>query len=66
MRIAFFFKNFCNIINVFALTFDQFNASLLNKSCDFFQIKNPIEPMYLKAMLVMNTIFWNIGLYDAI
>ncbi|XDV39993.1 hypothetical protein PO909_009159 [Leuciscus waleckii] len=28
---------FCNIINVFILTFDQFNASLLNKSISFFQ-----------------------------
>ncbi len=28
---------FCNIINVFTVTFDQFNASLLNKMIDFFQ-----------------------------
>ncbi len=27
---------FCNIINVFTATFDQFNASLLNKSIHFF------------------------------
>ncbi len=26
---------FCNIINVFTATFDQFNASLLNKSNNF-------------------------------
>ncbi len=25
-------KIFCNIINVFTITFDQFNASLLNQS----------------------------------
>ncbi len=33
-RIAFFFKieMYCNIINVFIVTFDQFNVSLLNKS----------------------------------
>ncbi len=29
---------FCNIINVFTVTFDQFNASLMNKSINFFQI----------------------------
>ncbi len=28
---------FCNIINVFILTFDQFNVSLLNKSINFFK-----------------------------
>ncbi len=28
---------FCNIINVFTVTFDQFNASLRNKSIIFFQ-----------------------------
>jgi len=27
---------FCNIINVFTVTFDQINASLLNKSIHFF------------------------------
>ncbi len=27
-----YLKLFCNIIKVFALTFDQFNALLLNKS----------------------------------
>jgi len=28
-------KIFCNIINVFTFTFDQLNASLLNKSINF-------------------------------
>ncbi len=28
---------FCNIINVFTVTFDQLNASLLNKSINVFQ-----------------------------
>ncbi len=27
----------CNIINVFTVTFNQFNASLLNKSINFFK-----------------------------
>jgi len=27
---------FCNIINVFTVTFDQFNVSLMNKSINFF------------------------------
>ncbi len=29
---------FCNILNVFTVTFDQFNASMLNKSINFFKI----------------------------
>ncbi len=28
---------FCNIRNVFTVTFDQFNTSLLSKSINFFQ-----------------------------
>ncbi len=31
---------FCNIMNFFTFTFDQFNASLMNKSINFFQAKN--------------------------
>ncbi len=31
---------FSNIINVFAVTFDQFNASLMNKSINFFRTPN--------------------------
>ncbi len=27
---------FCNILNVFIITFDQFKASLLNKSINFY------------------------------
>ncbi len=30
-------RNLCNIINVFTVTFDQFNASLMNKSNNSFQ-----------------------------
>ncbi len=30
-------KIFCNIINIFTGTFDQFNASLLNKTINFIQ-----------------------------
>ncbi len=29
---------FCNIINVFIITFDQFEASLLNKSINFYTL----------------------------
>ncbi len=29
---------FCNIINVFIITFDQFKASLLNKSINFYNL----------------------------
>ncbi len=32
----FFNRNFCSIIDVFTATFDQFNASLLNKSIHLF------------------------------
>ncbi len=31
-------EDFCTIINVFTITFDQFNVSLLNKS-NFFNYK---------------------------
>ncbi len=30
----------CNFRNVFTVTFDQFNASLLNKSINLFEKKN--------------------------
>ncbi len=33
---------YCNIINVFTVTFDQFNASLMNKSINF-NLKSPTE-----------------------
>ncbi len=36
---------FCNIINVFTITFDQFNAGLQNKRNTFFQKnKNLLDP----------------------
>ncbi len=31
---------FCNITNVFTVTFDQFHASLMNESIHFFNKKN--------------------------
>ncbi len=34
-RTAFKIEIFCNIINVFTVTFDQFDASLLNKTINF-------------------------------
>ncbi len=33
-------KKKCNNVKVFTLTFDQFNASLLNKSINLFQKDN--------------------------
>jgi len=36
---------FCNFIKVFTLTFDQFNASLLNKSINYLQ-KNVYAPNF--------------------
>ncbi len=38
---------FCNIINVFTDTFDQFNASLLNKSKNFLKKKRFTDPKHL-------------------
>ncbi len=32
-------ESFCNIINIFTVTFDQFNASLMNKSINFLEKK---------------------------
>ncbi len=39
-RAAFEIETFCNIINVVTVTFDQFNASLLDKSTNLFPKKN--------------------------
>ncbi len=36
---------FCDIINVFTVTFDQFNASLLNKNINFLKKWNYIKIM---------------------
>ncbi len=59
-RFIFLLKNviilFCNfaliviifIINVFTVTFDKFNASLLNKSINFFQKKIILTEMYIE------------------
>ncbi len=39
-------ENFCNIINVFAVISDQFNASLLNKSIYFLKKKILLTPHF--------------------
>ncbi len=36
-HILFKIETFCNIINAFIVTFDQFNASLLNKNINYFR-----------------------------
>ncbi len=46
---------FCNIINVFIITFDRFNASLLNKSTNFY---NP-PPRYTESK-PLNGIVYNV------
>ncbi len=43
---------FCNIINVFIITFDQFKASLINKSINFY---NPTPP---KKKCKLTPSFW--------
>ncbi len=40
----------CNIINVFTVTFDQFNASLIHKSFNFIK-KVPKKEPYLETHL---------------
>ncbi len=42
-----FKRTYCHIINVFNLTFDQFNASLLNKSIN--NKKNLTDPKLLNS-----------------
>jgi len=39
-NILFKIETFCNIISAFTVTFDQFNASLLNKSISFLKKKH--------------------------
>ncbi len=41
---------FCDIVNVFTVTFDQLNASLLDKSIKFLK-KNPIDPNLFNSTL---------------
>ncbi len=38
---------FCNIMNVFTVTLDQFNASLLNKSINFLKKKKKSDTRLL-------------------
>ncbi len=49
--------NFCNIINVFTDTFDEFllNASLLNKSISFF--KKPFEWQFMSTTMIISQ-YW--------
>lgn len=42
------FKNFCNIVNIFKVNFELFNASMLNNSIDFLQ-KSLIDPKILHS-----------------
>ncbi len=37
----------CNILNVFTVTFDQFNTSLLNKTIHFLKKNKIIDPKLL-------------------
>ncbi len=48
---------FCNIINVFIITFDQFKASLLNKSINFY---NPPPPKNYTDSNLLNGIVYNV------
>jgi len=44
---------FCKVINVFTVTFEQFNASLLNKSiCFFYFLKKMTDPKLLNAKIL--------------
>ncbi len=42
---------FCNIMNVFTVAFDKFNASLLNKNINFLKKKK-----YLTDLKVLNSL----------
>ncbi len=46
-----------NGINVFTVTFDQFNASLLNKSINFFPKKSLTDPKLLNSICYKIFIF---------
>jgi len=56
-------ESFCNIINAFTVSFDQFNASLLNKSIHFFQkTKNKktflLTPNFWTVVYVTNAFYF--------
>ncbi len=48
---------FCNIINVFIIIFDQFKASLLNKSINFYNL----FPKKQTKKIILTPIFWMVG-----
>ncbi len=63
---------FCNIINVFIITFDQFKASLLNKSINFYNflpknytdskllnsiVHNVTKAFYFRLMLIFGSFY---------
>ncbi len=47
-RIAFEIEILCNIMNILAATFDEFNMSLLNKSLNLF-LKSHTDPKLLNS-----------------
>ncbi len=50
---------FCNIINVFIIIFDQFKASLLNKSINFYNFFPKKQKIYTDSNL-LNGILYNV------
>ncbi len=48
------FETLCNIINVLIVTFDQFIASLLNKSINLFSLSSVVYHSFHKNMKLLN------------
>ncbi len=44
---------FCNVVNVFAVIFDQFNASVLNKSITFLKNNILLTPNFLTIVYIL-------------
>ncbi len=52
---------FCNIINVFTVTFDQYNASFMNKSIKLIKIKkitDPKVPHFWEKQNIKQEVMW--------
>ncbi len=68
---------FCNIVNVFVVTFDQLNASLLNVLISYLSFFKPYQPQtfewkyayvfsYMLNMHVFSFVYMGIHLYTCI
>ncbi len=54
---------FCNIMNVFIITYDQFKASLLNKSINFYNLPPLQKKTICTDSKLLNGLVYNVTKY---